>query len=600
MKWYIALAACVWVLVSFPAQAQSLDDQYVQIFNLVEEADSLSNAQPAQAIAKYMEAQTNLQRLQKGSPDWNPSVVKYRLGYIAGQIAALTAKTSPPQPGTNTAETAASPSPAPADWENQLKRLNEQIRQLQADKSLLEAKLKEALAAQPAEVDPGELARAEDKIKSLQKENDLLKVTIESTKANPPSPANTKALEQAQQALTEAQRQLTEQKDLVAKLTADRDTLEKRLKTSASDPNMATLAAENELLRKRVAALSSNAGSETKSEQASGPSTEAQAQIAALQSDKRLLELEKQALENRVRQLSATASPGGAPATVVANDAARAKELERQRDDLQKQLALANTALSGRKGAKNMNLRIRELETQLSAARARIEVFEARRVPYSSEELALLKQPEPKFPEPEKPPTRRSIKELSPSAARLVVEARQLYQAGQFEQAESRYLQVMHEEPPNSSLLVNLASIQIGAKHYDKAETSLKQALALEPESPYCLEVLGRLRYLQGKYDEALDALSQAAKLEPDNAEVQNFLGQVLSEKGLRGPAETAFRKAVQLKPGYANAHYNLAVAYSAQTPPAMELARWHYQKALAAGCPHNPDLEKKLAAAQK
>jgi hypothetical protein len=38
-------------------------------------------------------------------------------------------------------------------------------------------------------------------------------------------------------------------------------------------------------------------------------------------------------------------------------------------------------------------------------------------------------------------------------------------------------------------------------------------------------------------------------------------------------------------------------VVYITQQPPLTELARWHYQKALAAGHPKNPELEKMLAA---
>ena len=36
---------------------------------------------------------------------------------------------------------------------------------------------------------------------------------------------------------------------------------------------------------------------------------------------------------------------------------------------------------------------------------------------------------------------------------------------------------------------------------------------------------------------------------------------------------------------------------YIVQQPPLVELARWHYQKALAAGNPRNPALEKMLEA---
>jgi len=76
---------------------------------------------------------------------------------------------------------------------------------------------------------------------------------------------------------------------------------------------------------------------------------------------------------------------------------------------------------------------------------------------------------------------------------------------------------------------------------------------------------------------------------------VQNYLGLALSEKGQRAPAEAALRKAVQLQPSYAAAHYNLAVVYATQQPPATELARWHYLKAIAAGHPHNADLERRF-----
>ena len=59
--------------------------------------------------------------------------------------------------------------------------------------------------------------------------------------------------------------------------------------------------------------------------------------------------------------------------------------------------------------------------------------------------------------------------------------------------------------------------------------------------------------------------------------------------------AEAALRKAIQIAPGYGEAHSNLAVIYATQQPPFVELARWHYQKALASGLPQNPEIEKFL-----
>ena len=54
---------------------------------------------------------------------------------------------------------------------------------LQADNETLQAKLKEALAAQPAAVDARELARVQEQLRSLMKENDLLKISLAQGKA---------------------------------------------------------------------------------------------------------------------------------------------------------------------------------------------------------------------------------------------------------------------------------------------------------------------------------------------------------------------------------------------------------------------------------
>ena len=70
-------------------RAQGLDDQYFRIFNLIQEADTLSGTAPAKAVGKYVQAQTALQRFQNGNPEWNPQVVNFRLSYIAGRLAAL-------------------------------------------------------------------------------------------------------------------------------------------------------------------------------------------------------------------------------------------------------------------------------------------------------------------------------------------------------------------------------------------------------------------------------------------------------------------------------------------------------------------------------
>ena len=106
-------------------------------------------------------------------------MVKFRLLYLEGKVAGLSGHApAPAAPGDNApaaaADSARNSAPAPAqpakvslartEAEENLRALKDQVQQLQADKTVLEAKLKEALAAQPAAFDPRELAKAEERI----------------------------------------------------------------------------------------------------------------------------------------------------------------------------------------------------------------------------------------------------------------------------------------------------------------------------------------------------------------------------------------------------------------------------------------------------
>jgi len=654
MRRFFVLVLMATLLALPRLHGQGTDDQYVLIYNLIQDADSLGDSgHPTSALTKYLEAQNALQRLQRTNPDWNSGVVKFRLSYLAAKIDSISSRIPAPQ-APKPESTAANPSTVPGappgqpvkpspptEWESQLGALKEQVRLLQSETVTLESRLKEALSAQPAAVDPRELNKAQDKIKSLQKENDLLTVALAQEKAKPTPVVDAKALDQAQLALAEANRKLVEQTTkantlaqeklflqnklsvmaptednapalaatrkalaeanaklaqqtlLATKLGLEKQALQTRLRSGSTEGEAAALRAENLVLKRQLADLRSAAPASTRDGDLARQLAQAHAEIAALQSDKEILRLEKMALEGRVRLLASTPVTPAAP--VVAGrpeDARQIKQLQQERDDLQKKLEAAIREHSSHKGQETA-AHVEELENQVAALRARLEVFEAREVPYTAEELALFERPEAKLAQPDPKAGKKSVKELPPGTVALVAEAHRHFANRQLDEAEREYSQVLRQDPKNVYTLANLAAIELERGHLEEAEKNIKQALASEPNDAYSLSILGQLRFRQEKYQDALDALSRAAKLDPQNAEIQNYLGITLSQMGQRGPAETALRKAIQLEPGYGGAHHNLAVVYLTQKPPLIELARWHYQKALAAGHPRNPDLEK-------
>ncbi len=596
-------APVLWVLAALllPAGVRAQDDQYLQIYTQIQQADAQNaSGEREPALARYREAQSALQIFQRHYPEWNPKVVSFRLNYVAGKVAELSSR----MPGfTNApvAPAAAQPVVAPppataevaAELRAQLAVLQSQIQQLEANNAQLQAKLKEALTVQPAVSDPRELARAQAQVQTLLKQNELLKATLAQKQARPAPPADAKSPDDAKRALAEANRKLAEQTDTVNRLSLERAALQSRLQSSTTNANVAeALRAENALLKKQVADLKSAPPAKN---DLNRQLAQAQARIAALTSDAEILRLEKIALENRVKQNAAapTVTQAAPPAASRSDEAAQIRRLERERDDLQKQLAAANRELTSLRG-KAAGVRIIELTNQVAELRARLAVLEAKPVPYTAEELVLFKQPQPAPAAPD--PGKRAARELPPGAVALVAEAQRYFSAKQYDKAEQAYLQVLKQDEGNVYTLANLAAIELEQNHFDQAEQRLKQALATAPDDAYSLSILGFLKFRQEKYDDALTALSRAAQLDPKNPEIQNYLGVTLSHKGLRGPAETALRKAIELDPNYGAAHNNLAVIYITQEPPLPALARWHYQKALAAGHPKNPDLEKMLA----
>ncbi|HTV76117.1 MAG TPA: hypothetical protein VMD57_03890, partial [Candidatus Baltobacteraceae bacterium] len=436
MKFLAALV--IFLAVALPrARAQeSADDQYVVIYSLMQQADTLqATGEPRQALDEFVEVQTELQKFQKIFPDWHPAIVNYRLNYLAEKIAEVTALL----PVTNAPPVASAPvTNAPAatnDFEaQQLNALRAQVQQLQADNVTLAAKLKEALVVQPAAIDPRELARAQEQVRWLMKENDLLKVSLAQEKTGAAGGPETDALKQAQAALA-AQ---TERAD---KLAEENEALQARVKSLLASPDaIEALREENALLKKQLAELKSPATNSTEVTSLNSELAAAREQIAALQSSLQTGRLEKAALENRVQQLRAAAT-NSAPADQTKNEA-RIRDLTQERDNLLAELGETKKELGSKK--QDLAAQVSELTDEVNTLRARLAVDEAQVIPYTPDELALFKQaaPQPANPQAEE----KSVNQLPEGSASLVAEAQNYFVARQYDKAEDDYLQILNRD----------------------------------------------------------------------------------------------------------------------------------------------------------
>ncbi len=694
------LVVCGLLLILIPAGAQGPDDRFVVVYGLIQQGDALAAAgRTSEARERYREALVQLQQLDKDFPRWNQQIVEFRKQYLEARVGTPTAPTEPRSVGAPTTEKTAD--------DPRLAAIEAELGQIKAERDLLQAKLREALTAQPAALDPRELAKADERAAAFQREAESLRSALAVKEQELAAARLPGRIEETETALAAARQALVEQTNRLSALMREKADVQKQLEEAleraaapapvrveptppaqppanpesvqqlnAANIQIADLRGRVQRLegdltgeRERSRTLQDEKGSlerqiaELKSapapvpQPAANPQAEQQlvaanAQMSDLRQRVQRLETElagerdrlrtyqgeKTLLEQRVAELKseneqlakATPVPTPAPAPVAVptstasttpaaepakeasedpkrekalakyqrgTDKAKIQQLERERDELTKRLRVMTRRVEDmRRQSGGTNLT--SGTDQLAILRARLEAYEARAVPYSPEEMALMKQSAVANIPADTRKAQRQLRQIPAGAGTLLEEAKQAFILRRYDAAEGKLQQALQLDERNADMLTYLAAAQLEQDRLDQAEVNLKRALEVDPQNADGVSLMGLLRFRQERYDDAFDLLSQAAQLNPDNPYTQNYLGVTLSQRGQRKPAEAALRRAVALDPNYGEAHANLAAVYALQQPPYLELARWHYDKALALGGRPNAEIEKRLATA--
>ena len=464
--------------------------------------------------------------------------------------------------------------------QNQLAEAKGRIEGLQSD-----------LARRPAGPTAADLERVTSENRSLRQELETLRQR--SGSQDEKLAAATARANQAE----EASRQLQAARTELASLQQSRTALEQQLAAAPKPEAVGELRSRNEDLQRQLADATARLATAEARAAATPATLTTPAELAALRQRAEAAEAGAKALHLENAALSQQADDARRrAAAAVADDSPRVRELEAKLRDLEQRLAAADRQLAAPSSPK-LEKRLDALNTEVVALRSRLNVYETKAVPYTKAELTLFIKPAATDVVAQKSLPAKSSRGMT---AELQTRGEKQLAAGDLPQAEQTLTQVVTANEKEIRGLCNLANAQAGQGKLPEADATIQRALASAPNDAACLAVLGYIRYSQGRADEALSVLSRAAMLKPKDPGIQVLLGVTLAEKGLRPQAETAFRKALQLQPNHADAHRNLAVIYVTQKPPRVELARWHYQKAVAAGSPPSADFERELETVAK
>jgi len=551
---------------------------------MINEGDKLSQGgQTSQAREKYEGALNRLEKLKNENPEWEPTIVKYRIKYLSDKLANLKsapAPTAAPPPAPASTERPAAPtaSPAPAPAASE------------APTAPLPAAKKEtpapAAASSLSSDDPSALRQ-----RIIQLTGDLESARTE--------------LKQAKADLDQA---LSEKKGLQEKLSSG----------GSGDANVAALQQENSALRAKLSSteesLKKAAGGDVAGEMASlrGQVDSLEKKLAEANAKSAELARANDDYKKQIADLTGKLQMAG---TAGKSDSTLAKENAMLRSILDRQLK----EQARREAARRLVLdEFKNLAVSTEALKTQMEVLSSPLVALSDEEQNMLKVSAPSLvaPEPsapaaaaaggtatlssaaEKPASPESYAEkprIPEEFKDTAAKATSLYNEKKFEEAAAAYQQILDKYPQSIYALSNLGVVRFQQQKYPEAEKALREAIRVAPNDAFSHSVLGIVLVQQEKYDDAIQILSRAVALDPNDAKTRNYLGISSSRKGLSEAAEQECRKAIELDDSYGDAHFNLAVIYATQTPPAKELAKRHYNRALELGVPKDQELEKLL-----
>ncbi|KAB2644556.1 MAG: tetratricopeptide repeat protein [Verrucomicrobia bacterium] len=185
--------------------------------------------------------------------------------------------------------------------------------------------------------------------------------------------------------------------------------------------------------------------------------------------------------------------------------------------------------------------------------------------------------------------------ETSQKHRELIAAAKEEFEHHNYFEAEKKFQDAITISPDDYLTLSNLGVVQFQLGKMAEAESVLKKAVALDHKKSFALTTLGIVEYRQEKMSEAEKDLREAIAINDQDFTAHNYLGIVLAASGKGKAGESEIMKALEINPQYADAHFNLAVIYATSMPPAKEIAKSHYQKAIGLGAPTDVSLEKIL-----
>src|SRR5712671_7057364 len=144
-----------------------------------------------------------------------------------------------------------------------------------------------------------------------------------------------------------------------------------------------------------------------------------------------------------------------------------------------------------------------------------------------------------------------------PDAFNRLRQARELHQQGRYDEAESRYRDVLAVMPDQVDALHLLGVLEAQSGRYETAADLIGRAASIAPDNPFIHYNYGNVLSALNRLEESVASYDRTLALNPDDGTTLNNKGVVLSQLKRTDEALISYERAIALNPQHASAHVN-------------------------------------------
>jgi Flp pilus assembly protein TadD len=172
--------------------------------------------------------------------------------------------------------------------------------------------------------------------------------------------------------------------------------------------------------------------------------------------------------------------------------------------------------------------------------------------------------------------------------------------AGNLDDAEALFKQVLEGAPNLPEAYYNLGQIYVRKKDIESAEASFRKVVELQPQKADSYIALAAVLGASGKGQDAVDLMKQASPTFEQDVKFQFAYATTSLNAGRNDEAEGALRKVQALDPASPEAYFHLGTLHVGENKVAEAVAELEKYVSLTGQDPRNLETAKKLIAALK